>query len=127
MSTAVDIVETHELNRGGGLTLNGRNTSNQAVCRMENGQLQLFVSANISSTAPLIHLAEYLLDFCEIQIPSHIRLLYILLTEPDDIEVEAAFIKAGLHVEAPRESRREHNSQPKSKYKLRRGKANLSN
>lgn len=105
--------------------VHGRNTSSQALCQMENGQLKLFISAKTSSTVPLIHLAEYLLDFCGIKVPSHIRLLHTLLTEPDDQEVEAAFVKAGLHVENPMDFRREHISQAEGTQKSKHLGTNL--
>lgn len=108
VSTTVNIIDTHQLNLNGGEILHGRNTSNQAFWQMEGGQLRLFVSAKSSSAFPLIHLAEYLLDICGIENPLHVRLLHILLTEPNDDEIEAAFVKGGLHVEVPKMSHREH-------------------
>lgn len=106
VSSAADIVDTHELK--GEPTIQGCHTTSQAVWQFEGGQLRLFVSAKSSSAVPLIHLAEHLLDFCEIQDPLHIWLLHILLTEPNDTEVEMAFAKQNIHVEVPEKSQGRH-------------------
>ncbi|KAI7779775.1 hypothetical protein LA080_000372 [Diaporthe eres] len=62
------------------------------------------VKSHKNGNFPLIHLAEHLLEFCGIQDPLHVWLLHILLTEPNDTEVEMAFAKQGLHVEVPKKS-----------------------
>lgn len=92
----------HWLNGEDGLQ--GYDTRNQAVSQIEGGQLRLFVSAKSSSAVPLIHLSEHLLDFCGIEDPQHVWLLHIVLTEPNDVEVEMAFAKRGLRVEVPESS-----------------------
>ena len=106
MSSATDIVDTHQLIRQ--TTVQGRDSKSQAVWKIEDGQLRLYVSEKSSSTVPLIHLAEHLLAFCGIMNPLHVWLLHILLTEPSDYEIEIAFAKGGVHVQVPRDSLCKH-------------------
>jgi len=106
VSSAAEIIDSHQLI--GRVILRGRDTRSQAVWQIEGSHLRLFVSAKSSSTVPLIHLAEHLLDFCGIQNPLHVLLLHMLLTEPSDEEIESAFVKAGVHVRVPGNSRGKH-------------------
>ena len=106
ITSAADIVDTHSLN--GECVLRGHDTRSQAAWNIEGMQLRLFVSARSSSAVPLIYLSERLRELCGIENPQHAWLLHIILTEPDDDEIEIAFAKQGMHIELPQKTRGRH-------------------